>query len=245
MLLYLRRLLTTFLFVACIGGSLTSAVSDALELDADLETRPSSCIRGEADFTEDAEGQREFSVEVAGFPPGDEVPVRVAGVVVGTIEINTCGVGELDFADDGEPGEAAFPENFPVLAGGERVKVGPLKGTLDTDDDSDETVLDADLFASFPSCLSGQAELEQDAEGQREFSVEVAGFKPGRSLEVKVAGVGVGTIETDDCGIGELDFADNPEPDGDETPFPENFPALTGGERVKAGPLKGKLQSED
>ena len=162
---------------------------------------------------------------------------------MGTIEINTCGVGELEFEEDGEPGEAAFPENFPVLTGGERVRVGPLRGKLESDEtDSETTLLDADLFASFPSCYSGEAELEQDAEG-KEFSVEVAGFEPERSLEVIVAGVVVGTIVTDACGIGELEFAKNP--DEDELPFPDNFPALTGGERVKVGPLKGKLESDD
>ena len=238
----LRRLLIAFLVVAGIGSSVATA-ANALELEADLETDTPGCVRGEAEFTQDAEGKREFSVEVAGFPPGAEVEVKVAGVVVGTIEINTCGVGELEFEEDGEPGEAAFPENFPDLKGGERVRVGPLKGELEADEnDSETTLLDADLFASFPSCYSGEAEMEQDAEG-KEFSVEVTGFEPRRSLEVKVKGVVVGTIETDECGIGELEFAENP--DEDEVPFPENFPDLTGGERVKVGPLKGELESDD
>jgi hypothetical protein len=244
MSMYRRRLLIALMFVAVIGSSVATT-ANALKLDADLVTGPPGCVRGEAEFTQDAGGKREFSVEVAGFPPGAEVPVKVAGVVMGTIEINTCGVGELEFEEDGEPGEAPFPENFPALTGGERVRVGPLTGKLESDEtDSETTLLDAELFAPVPSCFSGKADLEQDAEG-KEFSVEVAGFEPGRSLVVRVAGVVVGTIVTDACGVGKLDFADNPEPDGDEVPFPDNFPALTGGETVKVGPLKGKLQSDD
>jgi hypothetical protein len=244
MLSDLRRLLIAFLVVAGIGSSVASAAKIVLVLDADLDTKPPGCIRGEADFTQDAKGRREFSLEVAGFPPGAEVRVSVAEVVLGRMEINTCGVGKLDLADAPELGEAAFPENFPAITGGETVKVGPLKGILESDEpDSETTVLDADLFAASPSCLRGEADLEQDAEG-KEFSVEVAGFEPERSLAVRVAGVLVGTIVTDACGVGELEFTENPE-DEDEVPFPDNFPVPTGGEPVKVGPLKGKLESDD
>jgi hypothetical protein len=243
---YLRRLLIAFLFVAGIGSSVGSAVSDALELEADLARRPPGCVSGEAEFTQDdAGGQREFSVEVAGFPPGAEVPVKVAGVVVGIMEINTCGTGELEFADDPEPGEAAFPENFPQLEGREIVRVGSLSGKLQADtDDEEEVLLDADLFAALPSCLRGEAELTKDAEGH-EFSVEVAGFRPGRRLRVKVADVVVGIIKTDACGAGELEFAPNPEED--EEPFPANFPHLQRlrGSTVQVGLLRGRLQVED
>lgn len=244
MSVYLRRLLIAFLFVVGIGSSVGSAVSDALELEADLGTRPPGCVNGEAEFTQDdAGGQREFSVEVAGFPPGAEVRVSVAGVVVGTMEINTCGTGELEFADDPEPGEAAFPENFPnPLVAGAIVRVGRLGGRLQAETEEEEVVLEADLFASFPSCFRGEAELSRDAEG-REFSVEVAGFRPGRRLAVRVADVVVGAIETDACGAGELEFASNPEED--EEPFPGNFPQRIGGARVQVGPLGGRLQADD
>jgi hypothetical protein len=220
------------------------AVSEALELEADLATSLPGCFSGEAEFTrDDAGGQREFSVEVAGFRPGAEVPVSVAGVVVGTMEINTCGTGELEFADDPEPGEAAFPENFPnPLAAGAIVRVGSLRGRLQADTEEEVVLLDADLFASFPSCLRGEAELSRDA-GGREFSVEVAGFRPGRRLAVSVADVVVGSIETDACGAGELEFARNPEED--EEPFPANFPSGLRGSIVQVGPLRGRLQVED
>jgi hypothetical protein len=241
---YPSRLLIAFLFVAGIGSSVGSAVSDALELEADLVTRPPGCISGEAEFTRDAEGQREFSVEVAGFRPGAEVRVSVAGVVVGTMEINTCGTGELEFADDPEPGEAAFPANFPRLVGGEIVRVGRLGGRLQADTEEEQVVLDADLFAARPSCFRGEAELSRDAEG-REFSVEVAGFRPGHRLAVRVADVVVGIIETDACGTGELEFTRNPDPDEDEEPFPRNFPQRIGGARVQVGPLGGRLLRDD
>jgi len=241
--LYRRRLLIAFLFVACIGSSVVSAVSAVLELDADLDTNPPGCVRGGADFTQDAQGQREFSVEFVGFRPGAEVPVHVAGEVVGIIDVTTCGEGRLDFTDNPKPGEAAFPANFPQLTGEERVQVGPLRGTLQPQTGGVEpelaVELDAHLFAAFPSCFRGDADFTQEAQGQRAFSVEVAGFTLGRRLAVNVAGVGVGTIEIDACGEGGLDFTDNPKPG--EAAFPANFPQLTGGERVQVGPLRGTL----
>ena len=244
MSLYMRRSLIAFLCVVGIGSSVTSAFSAALELDADLVASPAGCFRGEADFNQTATRKREFSVEVAGLRPGAEVPVRVAGVVVGSAEINTCGTGELSFADDNDPEEATFPANFPTLTGGEGVRVGPLRGRLRPENDQQDTVLDADLFAPFPSCFSGKAELE-DTEGEREFSVEVSGMKPGRRVNVSVARVVVGSIQIDDCGVGELAFADAPDPTEGEVPFPPNFPTLTGGEGVRVGPLWGKLGSDD
>lgn len=242
---YLRRLLIAFLFVAGIGSSVGSAVSDALELDADLVTDPSSCARGEAEFTRDAEGKRTFEVEVAGLPPGAEVPVRVEGVVVATLEVDSCGRGELEFADDPEPGEAAFPANFPRGLLGSIVQVGRLRGAFEVEDDDEEAVveLDADLFATVPSCMQGEAEFTRDAEREREFSVEVEGMEPNSRVPVRVAGVVVGRIAIDACGTGELEFVDDPDPD--ETPFPADFPRGLLGRIVRVGPLRGPLQAED
>jgi hypothetical protein len=240
----LSRWVITVMFIVGIGGSMPPAVSDALELEADLEAAD-GCVRGEAEFHQQAGEPREFAVEVAGLPPGDEVPVRVAGVVVGRVEINTCGVGELDFEQDPDSRDAAFPVHFPALTGGERVVVGPLSGRLRADTDRETTVLEADLFAAFPSCLRGESELTREAKAQHKFSVEVAGFAPGRHLVVRVAGIKVGTIAIDACGHGELSLAEDPDSAEDEQPFPAHFPQLTGGERVTVGPLRGQLQSED
>jgi hypothetical protein len=117
--------------------------------------------------------------------------------------------------------------------------------TTESETNSTATVLDTDLFASFPSCFHGKAELVRDAKGQCEFSVEVAGFPSGHSLEVHVAGVVVGTMTIDACGVGKLDLADVPEQGEGELPFPANFPELTGGERVQVGPLRGQLRTQD
>jgi hypothetical protein len=241
-------LLITFLFVAGIGSSVGSVVSDALELDADLVTTNPRfpCARGEVEFTRDAEGKRAFEVEVAGLPPGREIPVIVDGIVVATLEVDSCGRGELEFADDPEPGEAAFPTNFPTGLRGNIVRVGPLQGQLRVDpDDDDEAVvtLDADLFARMPSCMQGEAEFTRDAEREREFSVEVEGMESNSSFPVLVKGVRVGTIETDACGTGELEFVDDPDPD--ETGFPTGFPGGLRDQRVSVGPLRGLLQVED
>ena len=130
----LRRLLIVFLVVASIGSSVASAVGDALELDAALVRACRGASVAKPILPRMLRADASFPSRLPVFFPCDQVPVRVAGVVVGTIEINTCGAGKLDFADDGEPGEAAFPENAPVLTGGERVRIGPLKGRLQAED---------------------------------------------------------------------------------------------------------------
>ncbi len=80
------------------------------------------------------EGRRQFTVEMEGMSPGAKFDVMVAGQVVGTVEVDGFGIGELHYDDNFEPKlddpATQFPPNFPNLDGGEHVVVGPLSGNL-------------------------------------------------------------------------------------------------------------------
>lgn len=119
-----------------------------------------------------------------------------------------------------------------VLAGGSLAFAG-----------GSETRLRSRLTTDRPRDISGQVDFRNRLdEGRRQFSVEIEGFSEGRMFDVMVAGVVVGTVTIDAFGFGNLDFDDTADPDDLDLPFPPNFPAVDGGERVEVGPLSGTLQ---
>ena len=90
-------------------------------------------ISGAAKYRERENGRRRFQLEVEGFRPGTTLQVVVDGANVGSMTIDSLGVGEIDFDtniefgdDEGEP----FPGNFPSLEEGDRIQVGQLSGTF-------------------------------------------------------------------------------------------------------------------
>lgn len=211
-------------------------------------------VSGHADFR-DRGGVRKFSAEIEGFTPGDLYDVTVAGVVVGTVTIDAFGVGELELDDNFEPGSddpaTIFPTNFPVVAAGVLVEVGPLSGSFQGGDRGRtrdrRTVGTRDLFRApllgDPGAgdVSGHADFRNES-GFRRFSVEAEGLVPGDVHDVMVAGVVVGTVTVDALGIGQLELDDRLEPGDTELPFPASFPAINGGELVRVGPVSGTLQ---
>lgn len=106
----------------------------------------------------------------------------------------------------------------------------------------DETRLRAEMIAPVAAGdVGGKADF-RDKRGRRKFSVEIEGFAPGEMFDVTVKNEVVGTIEVDGLGVGDFNLDSTAQPDDQADPFPPNFPALDGGEKVEVGPLEGNLQ---
>jgi len=88
-------------------------------------------ISGKAKF-EDKGDRAKFSVEIEGLVPGDSFDVMVGGVVVGIIDVDAFGRGNLDFDTTAGPNDVdlPFPANFPEVGAGTLIQVGQLSGTL-------------------------------------------------------------------------------------------------------------------
>ncbi len=127
-----KKITATMLAMTFVFG-LAWAKAGEVRLEAVLTASASNDpIKGKAQYRE--RNRRQFSVEVAGFQPGDRFDVMISGAVVGTVTIDDFGVGDLNYDSNFEPGlddpSTKFPPNFPALDGGELVVVGPLSGTL-------------------------------------------------------------------------------------------------------------------
>lgn len=111
-----------------------------------------------------------------------------------------------------------------------------------------EVRLQAQLSSGGTDLAGGAVEFRQrfDQGGRRQFSVQVENLQPGDMFDVMIAGQVVGKITIDDFGRGGLNYDDNFEPGVDDpaTRFPDNFPALDGGEQVVVGPVSGTLQAK-
>ena len=134
MRLHLVALGAAFTIVGLLGVNTAFAGGAEVRLETGLvAVAAAGDVSGAADFRNRLDrGRRQFSVEVEGFTPGMQFDVTVAGVLVGTVEIDGFGTGGLDFDDTAQPDDfdAPFPAGFPSLDGGEQVVVGPLSGTL-------------------------------------------------------------------------------------------------------------------
>lgn len=76
---------------------------------------------------------KRFAVTVEGLTPRVRMDVMVANVVVGTITTDSYGQGQLQMDsvfERGDEPDSWLPDDFPVIDGGELVKVGPLEGSL-------------------------------------------------------------------------------------------------------------------
>ncbi len=76
---------------------------------------------------------RKFSVSVEGMTPRVQLDVMVANIVVGTMTIDSYGQGRLEMDSVFERGDGPgtwLPNDFPVIDGGELVKIGFLEGNL-------------------------------------------------------------------------------------------------------------------
>jgi len=80
---------------------------------------------------EGGEVKTKFEVDIDNFAPNSAINVTVDGVLVGQINTDGSGDGELKFSTDPSGNELAFPAGFPALHTGSTIVVGSgVQGTF-------------------------------------------------------------------------------------------------------------------
>lgn len=129
----MKRAFALLILIGTIGSGLAFA-KDGLRLRARLRADASAGdISGNAKYRGRDNGRARFQLEVEGFRPGTTLDVTVDGVTIGSVTIDNLGVGELDFDTNIEAGDTEgepFPDNFPTLHSGSKVRVGQLTGAM-------------------------------------------------------------------------------------------------------------------
>lgn len=207
------------------------------ELEGTLEGH--DVVRGETEFEIEREHgvvRREFKVQIEHADPGSLHDVLVDGVLVGQIEVDGAGVGQLKFStDSSDPDAVPFPDDFPDVTAGTQVSVGGLvHGPLSIRDDSPASAGAKEVKAILlgDSSAVGEAEFESEPEDggtKLEFKVQLEHAVAG-TYDIEVAQVHVGQITVDARGKGRVRFSSNPN-DG-ESLLPADFPAIAAGTLV-------------
>ncbi|NOX54666.1 MAG: calcium-binding protein, partial [Planctomycetes bacterium] len=194
----------------------------------------------EFEWNQAAGAKIEMEITVSGATPGTH-DVSIDGVVIGQITVNAQGVGHVKFTNRPDsPDEMPFPQNTPQIHSGTLVEIASVgSGTFESlnagggqQPGGQESKLKAML--SGDTAAWGKAEFETENEGQQQeqkFEVEIYNATPGNQYNVLVDGVVVGQMTINAQGIGKLEFQTQPE--GDELPFPQNFPNVQSGSTVE------------
>jgi hypothetical protein len=201
---------------------------------------------------EDGVIKREFEVEIQGAQPLSVYPVVVGGLVVGQLQVDGFGRGELKLTNHAEESdESEFPADFPLVTVMTQVSVGDLvtcelsiRDRLESESDDyeipfesphdshQEQEIKAYLFGDSFAFGTAKFEAEQEDVGTKyEFKIKVEQASPG-TMDVLVDSVLVGQITSDSRGRGELKFSNEP---GEHNAFPVNFPTITPGTIVQVG----------
>jgi hypothetical protein len=201
---------------------------------------------------EDGVIKREFEVEIQGAQPLSVYPVVVGGLVVGQLQVDGFGRGELKLTNHAEESdESEFPADFPLVTVMTQVSVGDLvtgelsiRDRLESESDDyeipfesphdshQEQEIKAYLFGDSFAFGTAKFEAEQEDVGTKyEFKIKVEQASPG-TMDVLVDSVLVGQVTSDSRGRGELKFSNEP---GEHNAFPVNFPTITPGTIVQVG----------
>jgi hypothetical protein len=201
---------------------------------------------------EDGVIKREFEVEIQGAQPLSVYPVVVDGLVVGQLQVDGFGRGELKLTNHAEESdESEFPADFPLVTVMTQVSVGDLvtgelsiRDRLESESDDyeipfesphdshQEQEIKAYLFGDSFAFGTAKFEAEQEDVGTKyEFKIKVEQASPG-TMDVLVDSVLVGQVTSDSRGRGELKFSNEP---GEHNAFPVNFPIITPGTIVQVG----------
>ena len=118
-------------------GGITSAPDTELELKGRLSG--TTLARGEVEFERELERgvlEREFEVEIVNAPVNALLDVRINGVLIGQIQTDFRGYGELEFSSHpDDPGEQLLPAGFADLQIGDVVTIDTImSATLFLDD---------------------------------------------------------------------------------------------------------------
>lgn len=137
--LILSAIVVVSAMAALLTRPVTAANKGEVRLRADLNGP--TLASGSADYRERIRNntlEQRFSVEVEDATPGDQLAVVVNGIMFGTIVVNDLGTAELQFRTEtfiDDPGDGTpIPTDFPRLAAGDTITVGPnLSGVFEID----------------------------------------------------------------------------------------------------------------
>jgi hypothetical protein len=201
--------------------------------------------------TENGAAHDEFKVIVRNATVSSSLDVTLDGVVVGKVTTNTLGHGSLKLATVPTEDEVQLPVTFPKLAAGSTIQVGTdIQGVLvvptpsprdhhhrehhhghhEREGDSNETVLTSSLSGTGTQRARVRYENETVLGlAVQELKIIVDNLTPSVKLDVTVAGVKVGQVQTDAKGHGILRLSSSPHR-SNETLLPADFPAIDDGQ---------------
>lgn len=190
------------------------------------------------------DGLRKFEINVLSGAAG-RYDVRVAGQLVGTVDVSSAGLGNLTFSDRPRGEKLPFPSNWPEIAAGTEVRIEGLASGSLRERGNDDTVVSSHFFVlSGGAGQTGFAQFEVESEGgveRREFELEAYNLQPLTAYPVVVDGITVATATSSSLGVLKLRYSDKVRPDA--VAFPANFPAMTGTSTVQLGHASSPVSS--
>ncbi len=202
-------------------------------------------VRAQLEF--EVEGSKsKLEIKVQNADAHSSYEVLISGVSIGQLETNGRGRGELEFGSDDDA--LPMPANLPAIGPGTSVTIVGLgefqfgsTSSGHNDDASTGEAIELKAQLTGVASINAQAEYERTSQGA-EFSAKVLNAEASSSYEVRVDGVSVGTLRTDEAGRGRLQFELN----DDSKPFPADFPSITVGTEVRIGQeLVGTFRLDD
>lgn len=131
----LKSIITSILAVTVVAAACFVAPTAEAGASTDIRLRArlegNTLASGKSDYRERFRNgvlEQRFKVQVEDATPGDELEVRVNGMLFGTIIVNNLGGAEMEFRtaqfiDD--PGDGTpIPTDFPQLMAGDTITVG-------------------------------------------------------------------------------------------------------------------------
>lgn len=179
---------------------------------------------GEAEFKPGTKVNRNFEAEVFGLAANQAYDVVVNGTVLGTLQTNSAGHGELKLTD----ASLSIPDGatIAIRSGGTDVLTGKFSNTQggddggdddDGDDDNggggggnnggsgkDRTKVEYKAVLTGTSGATGESEFKLGQRIKRNFEAEVFGLQPGTRFDVVIGTAVIGQLRIGALGHGEL-----------------------------------------
>ncbi len=183
------------------------------------------------------DGERNFELVVSKGPIGTH-NVLVSGVNVGTITINSAGLGSMEFNENpSDPDEFPFPSNWPGADVGTSVTIGGVASGVMRNKGNDDILASSQFFTlGGTGAQSGSFQFEIETERgveRREFELEVYNLSPSTTYPLIINGTTVATLSSSAAGVVRVRYSDRTRPDA--TAFPANFPRIDSSSDVRLG----------
>lgn len=217
---------------------------------------PSAQVRVELE-TEGPE--TELNIRVVNAPVSRSFPVSLNDIALGQLVTDAKGRGRIVLSQGDDNREhLPLPSGLTTLTPDMELVIGDIvRGKLSQVSRVESTVTGTSTtpvsgrseqhFAARFDSVGGilrSSEFEQETEGgvtKRKFEAEIERSTPNSSFEVRVAGIVVGSIQTDSRGKGKLRLTTNPK-DASERPIPADFPTVSDSTPIKIGTVESTFR---